>query len=450
MSVQPPRLPTWRWLSCVVMLSLLVVRVASGGPMAETPAASDTSPWYTVDAHGDLNVNLYFFWATTCPHCKRAMPFLTELASTYPWLRLHSLELTQHQDNVARYINMAAALGREASSVPAFLFCNDMVVGYATEATTGQLLRRKLLDCYERLKAGTVSTAGPARASPEPRRIAIPLLGAFDPTTVSLPVVTLIIAGLDAFNPCAFFVLLFLLSLLVHAHNRFRMLLIGGTFVVCSGLMYFIFMAAWLNLFLVVGQLRIMTVVAGVIALFMALMNLKDYVWFGRGVSLSIPEEAKPTLYKRMRGLVHATGLPSMMAGTVVLALMANTYELLCTAGFPMVYTRLLTLQQLPGAVYYAYLVLYNIVYMIPLGLMVLMFTITLGSRKLQAEEGRRLKLLSGLMMLNLSLVLLLAPQLLDNVVAAVGVLAAALALTGLIVMVERQLKHRQVLRTRS
>jgi hypothetical protein len=107
-----------------------------------------------------------------------------------------------------------------------------------------------------------------------------------------------------------------------------------------------------------------------------------------------------------------------------------------------MIYTRLLTLQALPPAVYYAYLVWYNVVYMIPLGLVVLMFTMTLGSRKLQAEEGRRLKLLSGLMMLNLSLVLLLAPQLLDNVMVAVVLVIGAVAVACLVVVTEFLLKR--------
>jgi hypothetical protein len=416
--------------------------VGLGAPADRASSAADLPPWYTVDAQGEPGIHLYFFWSTTCPHCKRAMPFLKTLEATYPWLQLQSLELTQHRAHVALYRQMTAALGRDATSVPAFLFCNDMIVGYASDATTGQMLRQKLLDCYERLKAGTVSDVNAAQDSPEPGRIAIPLLGSFDPSAMSLPVVTLVIAGLDAFNPCAFFVLLFLLSLLVHAHNRTRMLLIGGIFVVCSGLMYFIFMAAWLNLFLIIGRLRLITMTAGLIALLMALLNLKDYVWFKRGVSLSIPEKAKSTLYKRIRGLIHTSRLPSLMAGTVILAIMANSYELLCTAGFPMIYTRLLTLQALPPAVYYAYLVWYNVVYMIPLGLVVLMFTMTLGSRKLQVEEGRRLKLLSGLMMLNLSLVLLLAPQLLDNVMVAVVLVIGAVAVTCLVVVTELLLKR--------
>ncbi len=120
--------------------------------------------------------------------------------------------------------------------------------------------------------------------------VQLPLLGEIAPADLSLPLFTLVIAGLDAFNPCAFFVLLFLLSLMVHARSRARMLLIGGTFIFFSGLIYFLFMAAWLNLFLVIGGTPIVTLVAGVVAVIIGLLNTKDYFWFKQGPSLVIPE----------------------------------------------------------------------------------------------------------------------------------------------------------------
>ena len=125
------------------------------------------------------------------------------------------------------------------------------------------------------------------------------------------------------------------------------MLLIGGTFVFFSGLIYFIFMAAWLNVFLWIGELKLITLVAGLVAMVIALINIKDYFWFKQGVSLSIPERAKPGIYQRSRNLLKASSLPAMLAGTAVLAIAANSYELLCTSGFPMVYTRALTLHEL-------------------------------------------------------------------------------------------------------
>jgi hypothetical protein len=124
-----------------------------------------------------------------------------------------------------------------------------------------------------------------------------------------------------------------------------------------------------------------------------------------------------------------------------VLAVVANSYELLCTAGFPMVYTRVLTLRELPGWLYYGYLGLYNLAYVVPLLIIVILFSVTLGSHKLSEFEGRLLKLLSGMMMLVLGLVLLFQPVLLQNLLVVVGLLVAALLGTGLVVLLEKWLR---------
>jgi hypothetical protein len=250
-----------------------------------------------------------------------------------------------------------------------------------------------------------------------------------------------VLASLDAFNPCAFFVLLFLLSLMVHARGRGRMLLVGATFVVFSGLVYFLFMAAWLNLFLVVGGAAVVTTVAGLIALLIGGLNIKDYFLFKQGPTLSIPDQAKPGLFARMRGLIAADRLGTLLLGTATLALAANSYELLCTAGFPMVFTRTLTLQQLPASTYYGYLALYNLIYVLPLLAIVLAFTFTLGARKLSERQGRVLKLLSGVMMLSLGLVMLLAPDLLSRHWVGIALLSVALLATWLIARLTRPVR---------
>jgi hypothetical protein len=253
----------------------------------------------------------------------------------------------------------------------------------------------------------------------------------------------LVIAGLDSFNPCAFFVLFTLLSLIVHAHSRKRMLLIGGVFVFASGLLYFLFMAAWMNLFFLVGHLSAVTWIAGFTALIISLINMKDFFFFKQGVSLSIPETSKPKLLERMRGLLHTDSLPAALTGSIVLAVAANSYELLCTAGFPMVYTRVLTLNSLSTTGYYAYLALYNLVYMIPLAVIVSFFVITLGSRKLTEWQGRVMKLVSGLMMFGLAGVLLLKPTLLQSAQASALLLLGVIALSTVIVLVAgKRLRH--------
>jgi hypothetical protein len=395
---------------------------------AALAAAQAQDDWVRTGADGQPELQLYYFWSASCPHCLEAQPFIVSIPIERPWVQLHTYEVSRHPEHARRYVDMAAALGVRAESVPALLFCGEMRVGWHRDDTTGAALLQALDACQARLLAGEPPTA--ANPGTTATMLNIPVLGNVAAGEFSLPLLTVAIAGLDAFNPCAFFVLLFLLSLLVHQKRRGRMLLIGGIFVLCSGLMYFAFMAAWLNLFQLLGNLAWVTLAAGVLAVFVGAVNVKDYFAFGKGITLSIPESRKPAIYRRARAILNADSLPAMLTATVLLAVAANFYELLCTAGFPMVYTRLLTLSGLTPAQHYLYLALYNLIYVVPLTVIVLVFVRTLGARKLSEREGRLLKLLSGLMMLQLGIVLVVAPERLNNLLVAFTLLAVAVGLT--------------------
>ena len=400
--------------------------------------------WVTGEDTAEARVQLYFFWSSSCPHCGAAHPFVEELDSELDWLELRSYELTANRDNIARYIDMAGELGQEARSVPAFFVCGQLLTGFDRPDGIGALIRQAAEQCRPDPASvegtgGRARTPEPGLSAPETEQLSIPVMGEIDAQGMSLPLFTLVIAALDAFNPCAFFVLLFLLSLMVHARSRAHMLLVGGTFVFCSGAVYFLFMAAWLNLFLLIGGTPWVTLIAGLVALVIGVLNVKDFFILKHGPSLSIPESAKPGLFRRMRGLLSADSLTTMMIGTFLLALAANSYELLCTAGFPMVYTRVLTLRALSGWDYYAWLLLYNLIYVLPLLAMVLLFTLTLGGRKLTERQGRVLKLLSGTMMLGLGATMLVSPELLNNPWSGLGLLLVAATVTAAAVAMTRQ-----------
>jgi hypothetical protein len=405
---------------------------------ASAPAAEDVQ-WLSEGADGQTNIVVYYFYSETCPHCIDARPFVASLDAR-DWVDLRAYEVATNREHALLYRDLAAAIGQQARSVPAFIFCGSMHTGFDRPETTGAVLLARMEHCRADPDAVLGARTGPGLRPGEVMGMEVPVLGFVNPSDWGLPILTVVIAGLDAFNPCAFFVLLFLLSLMVHARSRARMMLVGGTFVVISGVIYFVFMAAWLNVFLLIGELRTVTLIAGLIAVSLAAINIKDYFWFGSGgPSLSIPESKKPGMYQRMRNLVAARSLWAMLVGTAVLAIVVNSYELLCTAGLPMVYTRILTLREADTFVYYMYLVLYNIIYVVPLLIIVMLFVLRFGSRKLGESEGRLLKLMSGMMMLGLGAVMLVAPMALNNAGVAIGLLLAAILATSIVHLAMRK-----------
>lgn len=251
---------------------------------------------------------------------------------------------------------------------------------------------------------------------------------------LSLPLLTIILGGLDSFNPCAFFILIFLLNLLLFARSRKRMLLIGGVFIFFSGLLYMLFMFILFETFILTKtHVALITVVAGGIAVVLGVINIKDFFFFKKGASLSIPDDKKPKIYKQMRSLVKHPQITAALIGTIVLAGTVNFYELLCTLGLPLVFTKQLVSYNLTSIQYYSYILLYNIIYVIPLVIIVLIFVITLGKRKLTEWHGQVMKLETGIMLFFFGLLFIIDYQLLENIVAPIVLLIGSLGATGII-----------------
>jgi glutaredoxin len=344
--------------------------------------------------------DLEVFVRVGCPHCEAAKEFLAELQHERPSLRIAIHDVGEDAAARQRLVTLVAERGMTTIGVPTFLIGTELIVGFRSRETTGTEIRARL----DRLS----STAAPG---PTAESIQTRWFGELRVRELGLPLFTIAIGLLDGFNPCSMWVLLFMLSLLAGLANRMKMLLIAGTFVAVEGLAYFAFMAAWLNLFLLIGISRITELTLGGIGVLAGAVNIKDFWAFRRGISLGIPESAKPGLYARIRRILQAENIAGALVGTVLLAVLVQAVELLCTAGLPALYTRILTLRQLDWLVYYGYLVLYNVAYMLDDVIVLAIGVITISHYRLQEREGRWLKLISGVVMTGLGIVLVLKPD---------------------------------------
>jgi hypothetical protein len=303
--------------------------------------------------------------------------------------------------------------------VPAVYVGGRLIIGYSESASTDRLIRNALSGeeaSTANAAAGTCDAeeslscpqGAAGTAPPQPEAFEITVLGrTLTLDDVGLPAFTLTMGLLDGFNPCSMWVLLLMISLLAPLNDRKRMLAIAGTFVLIQGIAYFVFMAAWLNLFLLIGLSRASQLVIAAIAIVAGLINIKDSLALKVGPTLSIPDKAKPGIYSRMRAILHAESLKAAIIGAIILAILVQLVEFLCTSGFPALFTRILTLRELEPAAYYGYLLLYIAAYMLD-DIIILGIGVTMLSRhRLQEKEGRVLKLVSGLVMIGLGVYLI-------------------------------------------
>jgi len=328
-----------------------------------------------------------------CPHCADAKIFLAQLARDRPDVQIVYRPVDQDERALEDLVQHSRDAGIWPPGVPTFVANGRLLVGF---------------DDGERSGPAVLALLEPA--GPPADEIESALFGTLSASRLGLPLFTLALGLLDGFNPCAMWVLLFLLSLLVRLQDRRRMALVAGTFVLVSGAVYYAFMAAWLNIFLLVGMSDVLRWVLAAAAFAIGAINVRDFLIHRREFSLAIPASAKPGMYARMRAVLNANALPSSLAAVATLAIVVNFFELLCTAGIPAIYTAVLTQHDLPASAHYAYLALYIVGYIADDAVMVATAVIALGSRKLTEHAGRWLKLLSGAVMLALAGVMMLRP----------------------------------------
>ena len=363
-----------------------------------------------------------YFYSETCPDCARTTPIIDEIEKEYgERIVVERIEVSSSVENWDRWYSYGF------EEIP------SVVVNNETKIPKERITKEKLEEVIN------IYLSGGKPEEPfvyNKTTIATPF-GRINVSNLSLPLLAVVLGAVDSFNPCSFFILLFLLSLLIYVKSRKRMLLVGSIFVFFSGLIYFLFMSALLNVFILTSHVKIVTIVAAVFALILGGLNIKDF-FSSRGVSVGIPKEKRFKLFRKMRKIVREPYLPSVIAGTVVLAISANTYELFCTIGFPMVFTKILALHKLNPINYYMYILLYNIVYVIPLVVIVAIFTLSLGRMKLTEEQGKTLKLISGDMMFLLGAILLFNPGLMSDIITALALIATAIVATLVIIFLTK------------
>ncbi|HEY8944814.1 MAG TPA: NrdH-redoxin [Polyangiaceae bacterium] len=351
-----------------------------------------------------------------CPRCAAAEKYLSDLQTTRPKLHVVYRSIDRDPAALADFARVTRAAGVEAPGVPAFVVGKGLLIGFHSPEVTGPELDSLLANAkvWPAPTSGTCPTDSVLDCDPAPPSNEVSTaFGNVSLSRLGLPLFTIVLGLLDGFNPCAMWVLLFLISMLVNFRSRRRMALVAGTFVATSGIVYFAFMAAWLNVFLLIGLSRAVQLVLALVAFGIGALNTKDFFAFKRGASLSIPESAKPGIYARVRSILRARTLSASLAGVATLAVLVNFVELLCTAGLPAIYTAVLAHQELPWFGHYGYLALYNLAYVFDDSLMVSLAVFTLSRRKLTERAGRWLKLVSGVVMLALAGALLFAPDVL-------------------------------------
>ncbi len=361
---------------------------------------------------------VHVFVQGNCSQCSSIIPFLDSIEKQDDVkIEIHDVS---EEENSELYSNFKDTFMINAAGYPVAFLGEKFLIGETAIRNNleSEIAQCKELDCpcpAERVTGMTPHMPGQGDITPEKIDVVnLPIVGKIDVSNMGIFMFTILIGTLDGFNACAMWVLMFLLSMLVYTNSRKKMFLIGGTFIFISGFVYYLFMVAWMNAFIFAGHLRLIQIAIAAIAIIFGIVNIKDYFAFGKGISFTIPDDKKPGIIARMRSLLKpGTGLFLTLVGVASLAFMVNLVELLCTAGFPAVYTNVLAQQNLSTMGYYLYIGLYIMMYMIDDFIIFSIVVLTMTTKKFTEKYGRLSKLISGIVILILGLIMLINPNLL-------------------------------------
>ena len=396
---------------------------------------------------GNEIVHIYFFRGEGCSHCAEEEPFLASLQETYgEKLRVHEYEIWYNQDNADLSAKFAEAYGAAVSGVPMTFIGTHFYSGFNedykalfTEAieeefAAGPVDPKKIAD-------GVLTVDGvlETRREREEQKtsITVPFFGKVDLKNKSLVVTTAIIGLVDGVNPCSLWVLTMLLAMVVHTDSRKKTLIIGLVYLFITAAIYALFILGVFSLLSYVRYMRWIRIIVAVITLALGLINLKDYFFFKQGVSLTIDDEKKPGLYKKMRNVLKNTdNVWAMIGATVILAAGVSLVEFSCTAAFPVIWSNILSAHGVGKLEFALHLLLYMVLYQLDELLIFMVVVVTMKSKKMEEKHGQVLKLFSGCLMVTLSVVMIVQPDLMNSLGSTLIIFGAAVAATLLILLV--------------
>jgi glutaredoxin len=415
----PRRSPGARRLVLGMVVAVAALLVGSTGP-PPTIAGDETAD----------QVRIVLFTGDGCPHCATEKAFLADLVERHPGVTVDEYEVWYDAANRQRFLDVAAEHGIEASGVPATFVAGRAWVGFS-DAIGAEIEATVVAELARRPDASPTPIADPS-----PSAIELPVFGRIDAAAGSLVATTALIALVDGFNPCSLWVLSILLAMMLHSGSRRRLLAVGLTFLLVAGLAYGLFIIGLFAVLDFVGYATWVRIAIAALVGVIGIIAVKDFFWYGRGPSLSIPEERKPGIMRRSRQIaLSERSLLAIVPMTVFLAAGVSLLELPCTAGFPVMWNGILAERGVVGTEFAALLGVYLAIYLLDEIVLFGIALVTMRVTKMQERHGRALKLVAGSVMLALAIVMLAAPGLLDSVTGTLAVFGTALAVAGVVIV---------------
>ena len=376
-------------LSLVLLLPINILAVSSD--------YVDVSASITNTKTEEGKVNLYLFYGAECPHCEEERKWLEGIKEDYKdYLNVIELEVWHNEENANLMSKVGEAIGTNPDGVPFTVIGDSYYTGYSE--AIGSRIEAKI--------------KGYTELDSNPNSVKIPLLGEVNMKSVSIPLVAVILGFIDGFNPCAMWILLFLINMLFGMKDKKKAWILGFTFLLVSGFVYFLSLIG-INFVLGVVTIKYMKMAIAIFIYLAGVFNIDKYLKMRKeesGCSV-VDDKKRKNLITRTKKIMSSKSFIISLVGIIVLAATVNLIELACSLGFPVIFTEILTINNVTGITKIIYLLIYIFFYMIDDMVVFIISMVTLEATGITNKYNKLCTLVSAIIMLIMGVLLLLKPD---------------------------------------
>lgn len=373
-----------------------------------------------IDAE-ENEIRLYLFHQSSCPHCNAEIDFLESIKDDYPTLEIVEYEISGNEMNYKFYSKVMKETGINDTRVPFTMIGTDYYIGFDESSGTDdeiigsieKFLKGDYVDIISKVKNGEDISDIEYNVDPSVER-KIPILGKINAKTVSLPLLSIIMGLLDGFNPCAMWVLLFLITMLFNMKDKKKMWILGLTFLGTSAIVYLLIMLAWLKVVLSFTTVKWIRILIALVALCGGVVNLNGFIKSIKkktdGCEVVDDKKRKKT-FKKIKEIVSEKKFVLALVGIITLAISVNLIELACSAGLPLVFTQILALNELGTLEYSIYMFLYILFFLLDDIVIFFIAMVTLNVKGISSKYGKYSHLIGGIIMIIIAILMIFKPE---------------------------------------
>ena len=382
-----------------------------------------------ISVKADNVVNLHLFYGDGCPHCAEEEKFLEKYLKDEPNVKLNKYEVWHSEKNRQLWVKVQDKLNNHENGVPYLIIGDKVIVGYLSGNTDVKI--KKYVDEYKKdshyvdvmsaiddnkkIDKIKENKKEKVKEKKEEEKTNIPILGDINPREVSLPLVSVVLGLVDGFNPCAMWILIFLITMLLNTKDRKKMWILGLTFILTSGLVYLAFMLTWLNLASLINKVIFVRILIAAVAIIVGFFNLKKYIESRKkddGCDV-VDNKNRKKIMEKIISITKEKSFILALLGIIVLAASVNLIEMMCSIGLPLIFTQILSMNSLSAGSYALYMFLYILFFLIDDIIVFAIAMITLKVTGISTKYSKYAHLVAGIIIIIIGLLMLIKPSIL-------------------------------------